>query len=266
MNRVEEIIQKDIQSQSAMLSNYIKQLKSINKEDSFEFSLSAYEKKGHIYYNGTENKKTIYLGNGSDRRVKLKQLHYLLKLSIETINNNIKLEKQFLKKYRNADPNYIAELAPKAYRAGIEFLPQVAGMINIKKWANEPYERKFIHIEHLGHTAKNGTLMRSKSEVLIANALIDKGVPFRYEEKTLIGGIEVSPDFKPFIKKKNRTIIWEHAGMMSNPEYREKFLKKLELYFTNGYKPWRDLILTFDDENGNIDSLEIDNIIDSFLL
>lgn len=118
------------------------------------------------------------------------------------------------------------------------------------------------------HRAKDGRMFRSKSEVIIANMLIDNGFDdFLYEEKLPIGDTYKLPDFTFKDAATGSYIIWEHCGMMTNPEYRERWEAKKRLYEINGFSEEKgNLIVTYDDENGGIDSAIIQEKIDSYLM
>lgn len=118
------------------------------------------------------------------------------------------------------------------------------------------------------HRAKDGRMLRSKSEVIIANMLIDNDHgDFLYEEKLPIGDTYKLPDFTFKDVATGSVIIWEHCGMMTNPEYRERWEAKKKLYEINGFSEDKgNLIVTYDDENGGIDSAIIQEKIDSYLM
>lgn len=48
-------------------------------------------------------------------------------------------------------------------------------------------------------------------------------------------------------------LSWEHCGLVGDPSYMFKHKRKLEQYEEYGIVPWRNLIVTYDDEKGNID-------------
>lgn len=104
--------------------------------------------------------------------------------------------------------------------------------------------------------------MRSKSEVIIANAMKVRGLMFRYKEMTDIGGYMKAPDFKIIHLVIHRIIYWEHCGMISDPEYLRDTFYKIRDYISQGIIPGVNLILTFDDTDGNIDSLMIERTLD----
>ena len=122
--------------------------------------------------------------------------------------------------------------------------------------------------EDLVHRAKDGRMFRSKSEVIIANMLIDNGLDdFLYEEKLPIGDTYKLPDFTFKDAATGTLIIWEHCGMMADPVYRERWENKKRLYELNGYSEENgNLVVTEDLPNGGIDTQVIQEKIDEYLL
>lgn len=120
-----------------------------------------------------------------------------------------------------------------------------------------PYAEGLIH-----KTKKEGLLVRSKSEVIIANMLVEKRIEFEYERE-FIGknGQKRIPDFT-FIDAAGEVIILEHLGMMSVPSYKSDWDKKLLFYKENNYQLEDNLFTTTESEKGGIDSLAIEEIIE----
>jgi ATP-dependent exoDNAse (exonuclease V) alpha subunit len=120
-----------------------------------------------------------------------------------------------------------------------------------------PYAEGLIH-----KTKKEGLLVRSKSEVIVSNMLVEKGIEFEYERE-FIGknGQKRIPDFT-FIDPAGDVIILEHLGMMSLPSYRADWDKKLAFYKENGYQLNDNLFITTESEKGGIDSLAIEKVIE----
>ena len=112
------------------------------------------------------------------------------------------------------------------------------------------------------HRASNGTLVRSKSEVIIANALSAAGVEFAYEKEFRghDGSLRL-PDFTVEDAATGETYIWEHLGMLSNPQYARAWERKRAWYAASGVEEGggdaATLIVTRDDERGGIDSAEV---------
>ena len=89
-------------------------------------------------------------------------------------------------------------------------------------------------------------LVRSKSEVIIANLLVTNELSsFKYE--TLLYAPDKTfylPDFT--INVNGKTYFWEHVGMLHLPKYKQRWEEKLKWYekhFPN------QLITTYESEN-----------------
>lgn len=229
--------------------------------------LSAYEKKGKRYYISVVGKDKIkkceYLGNSSNIRVQQLQKKYFLNKSIQAIESNIKWMEKFIVHYKNTDPNFMQANFPKAYQSLPENCYDLAGTFNLRQWASKEYRKSKEYPEHLRHKTKQGFLVRSKSEVIIANSVADRGLFCRYEEVLYLkDGTRLFPDFVIANPKENRLVYWEHFGMLFDEEYQEKMVWKIKKYIENGIVPGVNLIITFDDQDGNIDSMMIERTLD----
>lgn len=79
------------------------------------------------------------------------------------------------------------------------------------------------------HRAISGHLVRSKSEVIIANLLHEREVPFTYEMPLYApDGTLYLPDFT--ISAAGKTWYWEHWGRMDLPSYRDRVEAKRRWY------------------------------------
>lgn len=80
-----------------------------------------------------------------------------------------------------------------------------------------------------------GEYVRSKSEKIIADYMYSMKIPYVYEpEFTLESGRHVYPDFAIYSIRKNKTLYWEHLGLVDNPEYAVKNFRKLIEYEKSG--------------------------------
>lgn len=74
--------------------------------------------------------------------------------------------------------------------------------------------------------------VRSKSEAIIANLLVDRNIPFRYEEPLYAAdGTMFLPDFT--VTFKGEDFYWEHLGLLHNPKYKAHWEKKKAWYEKN---------------------------------
>ena len=110
--------------------------------------------------------------------------------------------------------------------------------------------------------------MRSKSEVIIGNALEARNIPYLPEFPVLLTGYGyVFPDFYILNVRLRKVIIWEHHGLLDESDYRENnFLRKNELYLANGYMPGDNLIQTFESRKHPLGTKTINTIINKYLV
>ena len=79
------------------------------------------------------------------------------------------------------------------------------------------------------HEALSGDMLRSKSEVIIANLLHERSVPFRYENPLFAGdGTLRLPDFA--VTWAGKTYYWEHLGRLDLTKYAEEWKLKRAWY------------------------------------
>lgn len=113
--------------------------------------------------------------------------------------------------------------------------------------------------EALIHRTSNGTVVRSKSEVVVANILDRLGISYQYEQP--LHSRKDSSDFRlpDFTASFEGDIYyWEHLGMLNNPSYKEAWDRKLKWYEENDFT--NQLIISRDAPNGSIDAEEIENL------
>src|SRR5205823_2340380 len=79
------------------------------------------------------------------------------------------------------------------------------------------------------HRTLAGFMVRSKSEVIIANMLFERDIPFRYElRRSAPDGTFYLPDFT--VTWAGRTWFWEHWGLMEDEKYRRHQQTKKQWY------------------------------------
>ena len=83
--------------------------------------------------------------------------------------------------------------------------------------------------KNLIHQATDGKMLRSKSELLIYQRLIDKNLNPIYEKKLQIKEVEKLPDFTIENEELGEVYYWEHCGMLFDEEYKRRWEEKLQL-------------------------------------
>ena len=133
------------------------------------------------------------------------------------------------------------------------------------EWQMQEYMKSGEYPEHLRHRTSSGELVRSKSEIIIYEKLIDYGIAFRYEREKYLDGYRVHPDFE-IRRRDGKIIYWEHCGLMTDQSYIDRYHWKLNQFEKEGIVPWDNLILTFDDLYGNINVNVIESEIQNKIL
>ena len=109
----------------------------------------------------------------------------------------------------------------------------------LRDWEKEAYEVNQRYPESLRFETDHGEMVRSKSELIIANALArEEMFLYKYERPLQVNHqgrrITIHPDFTVFHKKTGKITYWEHAGIMDDPDYGADFVWKSNLYLENG--------------------------------
>ncbi len=123
--------------------------------------------------------------------------------------------------------------------------------------------KKKFYEDKLIHRTVRGELVRSKSEVIIANLLDAAGLDYAYEEELKLNdGRTRVPDFT--IRKSGKIFYWEHLGMLQNSDYAEKWKIKKQQYEANNIVEGDNLIVSQDGLDGSLDSEAIKENIEIY--
>ena len=128
--------------------------------------------------------------------------------------------------------------------------------------------------DRLIHRTERGELVRSKSELVIADKLHDRGIDYAYEQPLHLANDRIRyPDFTIADDASGVTYYWEHLGLYHDPGYRERWEQKRAEYIDAGVAPAasggdsdRILIETKDDQGGGLDAKELARLIDEVIL
>ena len=136
---------------------------------------------------------------------------------------------------------------------------------SISAWNDFPYIKNNNHPEQLIYPSISGNKLRSKSEVIIDQTMYFNKIDYRYECRICLDGIDLYPDFIA-LSSTNQLIIWEHLGMMDEPNYVNNAIHKINLYIRNGYIPGINLILTSETNQIPLNPLLVNDLVQRFLL
>lgn len=155
---------------------------------------------------------------------------------------NVKEYQELLKPYLDSHPDYIS------------------------KWLQSDYIRNPSHPESLIHQTLAGHLVRSKSEVMIANMLYQNKIPYIYERGLSLDTNIFFPDFTICHPLTFEIYYWEHFGMMDNQSYCEHAYNKLKIYSYHKIVPTINLITTYENLKHPINSMQIEQLIQEYFL
>ena len=222
---------------------------------------------GKKYYSakGKGENSYRYLGCEDSNLVKtVKECVYLEK-SIPLIEENISCMERALSRMKRTDYDSINLSLPQVYRGAdaASLTWKAPAAIRWKEAAEKKKARyRVFKPEELVIGTDDGNYVRSKSEAMIYNELLSKGVTFVYELPLEIEGKVIFPDFTILSEMDFRTIIIiEHQGMMGNEHYRNRFFEKFHLYWRNGYVQGVNIFFTFDSADGGFDKTPFKDII-----
>ncbi|MFC3159355.1 ATP-binding domain-containing protein [Chryseobacterium arachidis] len=117
--------------------------------------------------------------------------------------------------------------------------------------------------EKLIHKTVRGEMVRSKSEVIVANIIDKMGIDYTYEELLTIKGKNYLPDFT--LRYQGRTAYLEHLGMLGNILYKAHWKEKQSSYEESGISEQiGNLIITQDGLDGSLDSKIIEDSINKW--
>jgi hypothetical protein len=109
--------------------------------------------------------------------------------------------------------------------------------------SGKPAANKYA--EHLVYRTTRGEIVRSKSELVIAERLSTLGIAYQYERK-LEGAKRpgpLRPDFS-FTDDAGNLVLWEHLGMLDRADYRAGWEWKRRWYADNGFTEGLNLFTT----------------------
>lgn len=187
----------------------------------------------------------------------LAQKQYYMALRPILEKNLYELNK-FIKRYQKENADNVYEMLSIERKRLVTPL-QVSVNEQVRRWREETYEKNNMYPENLRYETEQGELVRSKSEVIIANILHKhrKDILYKYERPLplIVDGSEktVYPDFTIINIHTGKIVYWEHAGRMDDSHYAGEFVKKMNAYVVNNLSVGRDVVLTFEAQGSPLD-------------
>ena len=222
-------------------------------------------RKGYQYYlrkKPSEKTGTYIPSSERQKAVSLIQKKYDIQV-LSAAGKQLKAIDRFLRVY---DPEVIKKIGaslPEVRKACVQaaVLPDRE---YAEKWKAYEFTPKEFAEDAPEHYTGSGERVRSKSEVMIADALQQAGILYRYECPLELGGKILYPDFTILRQGDREELYWEHLGMMDDPEYCHNALRKIRLYEGSGIYPGVRLITTMETSRIPINLTVIKSIIQTY--
>ena len=231
-----------------LLAKLSQEQDSANKEmkNLPEGRISSVKRNGVDTFFRVDEKRTRKSINKDENMIRALARKKYLHKQLELLAANQRAVEEFLMRYTEATADEILERLPKPIRPYCFSPPD-----RKDRWGEASYRQSDYMPEKKIHTTSKGLKVRSKSEVLIAEKLYEHNIEFRYEQILQIEQMEFAPDFT-IMADDGRLIYWEHCGLTGSKKYMDRHKRKLEIYERADIAPWTNLIITYDDQYGNI--------------
>lgn len=229
---------------------------------------------GSIQVSGTEKRPQFYFNeNGKRKYAKIDENPLVRQLCQKDYDQRAlakakkelnELEKVY-NNYKGKTYEYVYEKLNPARKKLVQpiWLPDNE---YISIWEQIEYEKKGFSEDAPEFYTNKGERVRSKTEILIANALEKYQVPYRYEYPCKLKQYgTVHPDFTVLNVRLRKEMLWEHMGMLDDDSYREYALDKITAYEKNGIFPGDRLILTHETLKSPMNSKIIEKTIYQYL-
>lgn len=266
MKTIKNLLQKE-------LKKYRYYLKKSNSEINEEIkgSLQIAKREGYDqYYHLVETvkckKKRVYIkSNNVSFAKKLAKQSYLKTLN-SLSKKRVSQFEAFLSDYNENELfdlyNHLSPSRKKLFKPVV-----IDHETKVSTWKNKPFQPKGFTDDAIFIQTNKGERVRSKTEKILADKFFELGIEYKYECPLILkDGTKFYPDFTFIHPVTFEEIYWEHHGMMNNPHYFTKTIRKIATYEKNGIFRNQRLIVTYESSDHNLDYRWVDILIKKFLL
>lgn len=197
--------------------------------------------------------KRVHLSKSEQQLIRtLAQKRYnqeLLKIYTENATSFQKAERA-LKKVKN--PKSAFSKIPKSVQSyclcAPDFLPDEEYIAYWLKGAKDSSAmvQSAPFSENCIYATNNGEKVRSKSEMMIANLLLELHLPYQYEKPLFLEGAWHYPDFTILDLSTRTEVYYEHFGLMDQESYQAGAFAKIARYENAGFALGNQLLFSFE--------------------
>lgn len=216
----------------------------------------------------TGDKSGTYLKKSDSGKIKKYVQKAYSEKVIKVINKEIKNLKSFLSKSQDtvSQIQQLYSSNPESIKKCIEPV-DCSTEDYVKQWCSFEYVGKEIRADTQQYHTDMGEIVRSKSELNIANALHKYGIPYRYEcPLKLKNGETIYPDFTILNKATRNNVYWEHRGMMDDRAYAKHAVQRIKDYEKSNIWLGSNLIITEETSTTTLGTMEIEAIIKNYFM
>lgn len=267
MNPTLELLMKRKEQLETYRNEAVKRLKKLNYKGEPKFHVRIDTKKDQIFVVNSENRKQgKYISLDNVRKAEQIATYDYLNAFIKRIDKEITLINTTIHKLGASPEDYYTSLTNARQNLIKPIIPTDAQFV--ENWISQPYEPKpFDENDDTDFRTFKDERVRSKSEILIANALERKQIPYKYECPILLKELGIiHPDFTALNVKKRKIIYWEHLGKMDDPDYARKNTFRINIYQKHGIYLGDSLIVTMETSTLPLDVKLVDELIKHYLL
>lgn len=135
------------------------------------------------------------------------------------------------------------------------------------EWKSETYEAGTFGENDPLILTENGMRVRSKSEKMMCDYMDRHNIPYKYEYPIHLKSVGIRrPDFTYFPQKLGYVVFHEHCGKMDDPDYANRFVKKIKDYQNNGIYVGERLFLTFESSKHVFNTLDFTKFLQKYVL
>lgn len=215
----------------------------------------------HYWINRGDSKKEEYIKTGNAKLIKaLAQKNYderflkMAQVELEALENAIRVIKK-----ESAEQAYDGLSKSRKDLVEPYIIPDDE---YVKAWLSQTFEENPAYPEKKRYSTKKGDKVRSKSEVIIADILYDLNIPYHYEKPVMLKNGEIRyPDFTLLDIRERKEVYYEHMGLLDDEDYLDYNLKKIEEYRNSGIYFHKNLIVTCEATNHQLDNKALEEML-----
>lgn len=244
----------------------LKRLEKLKYKGEPECHIRISSKDNQIYLTQKNQKKIHYVSSKKLNSAKQIATYDYLKEIIRQIDSELKNLDRAIKKCGKYSPeSYYSSLCRGRQKLITPIRPTDEQFV--EAWLADPYEGGSFSLQDPEFYTEKNERVRSKSEILIANAMCKFKVPYKYECPLYLEGLGViHPDFTALNVKRRKILYWEHLGKMDDEEYARTNVNRINIYEKNGVFKGDRLILTWETSKTPLDVKLVEQTIKHYLL